>query len=290
MQQIPIPPDLQRLADPPRQLFLRGQLTDWQDLLQRPRLAVVGARAATAYGQMVTRQLIEAVAARGIVIVSGLAYGIDGWAHQAALAAGGRTLAVLPGGISRVYPRGHLSLARDILKKQGVLLSEHRGKAEPHKYNFVGRNRLIAGLANAVLVIEAGSKSGSLHTAQFALEAGIDVLAVPGDITSSFSAGSNRLIRDGALPITCLEDLLARFGFDQPSTNQQTVTSDNPAEQRILELIQGGVTNRAQLGTVSGLDPALFSQTFTLLEMRQLIKTDDNQNFWVASAERREQA
>jgi DNA processing protein len=177
------PPLLSELHDPPARLFLRGGLPD---LLARPAVAIVGARSCSSYGAQVAQELARDLATAGVVVVSGLARGIDGEAHRGALAGGGVTVAVLGCGIDRDYPRSHAELARRIAE-DGLVVSEYPPGVEPAPWRFPARNRIIAGLAHATVVVEARERSGALITADFALELGRDVFAVPGEITSLLS-------------------------------------------------------------------------------------------------------
>lgn len=231
-------------------------------------LAVVGSRKVSTYGRTVTEQLVRAVAARGIVIVSGLALGLDAIAHQAAIDAGGRTIAVLPCGLDSIYPRSHCQLAQAIIKQGGALISEH----PPHsaiafKGNFVARNRLVSGLAQATLITEAAEKSGSLHTANFALEQGRDVLAVPGPINSSLSVGCNNLIKTGATPITSAEDILAIFNMSGSAITDHSAMASNAAEHTILQLLASGIRDIDDLQAAADMPATEFQQTLSMLEI-----------------------
>ncbi len=204
------PPLLAQLHDPPARLWLRGAPAE---VLARPAVAVVGARSCSAYGAQVARTLARELAAAGLVVVSGLARGIDGEAHRGALDAGGATVAVLGCGIDRDYPARHAELARRLVEAGGLVVSEYEPGVEPAPWRFPARNRIIAGLALATVVVEARERSGALITADFALELGREVFAVPGEITSSLAAGTNRLIRQGAAPLLETEDVLDALGI-----------------------------------------------------------------------------
>lgn len=262
------PTRLQLIADPPRQLFVQGG--NLSNALQRPCLAIVGSRAISPYGRQVTELLAQAASRAGIVIVSGLAIGVDSIAHRTALETNGATIAVLPSGLEHVYPASHRPLAKQILATNGTLVSEYPGKEAPRKYQFIARNRLIAALADAVLVTEAAERSGSLHTAQFALEDGKDVLAIPGNITNPGSAGVNNLIKAGATPITNPSDLLDYFGLKIPQ--QTALIGATAEEQTILDLLRQGIINGAELLAKSHLHASLFNQTLTMLEITGCIK------------------
>lgn len=203
---------LASIYDPPRQLYLRGARPE---LLAGPCIAVVGARACSGYGRQVARTLGRALAGAGAVVVSGLARGVDAEAHRGALEANGRTVAVLGCGIDRDYPAAHAELARRIAER-GLIVSEYPPGTDPAPWRFPARNRIVAGLSLATVVVEARERSGALITADFALEEGRDVLAVPGEITSALSAGSNALLRLGAAPLLAAEDVLAAVGLEAP--------------------------------------------------------------------------
>lgn len=260
-----LPLALKRIPKPPRHLSYQGSL----DALQQPCLAVVGTRKPTIYGKTITQQLTEVAARHGITIVSGLAFGVDASAHRAAIASGGKTVAIMPGGLDRWYPSSHNNLAREILEHGGALISEYSVGRAVRKENFIARNRLVSGLCQAILITEASIKSGTLHTANFALEQGRDVLAVPGNITSETSVGTNTLIKTGATPITSTQDLLDYFGLSEQT---RLVTGDTREEQVLLELLAGGLTESSVLLAASHLDPAIFNQTLTMLEITGRIK------------------
>jgi len=204
------PPLLAQLYDPPAELYVRGDL----QILDESAVAIVGARSCSPYGRQVARSLARELAGAGLVVVSGLARGIDGEAHRGTLEAGGRTVAVLGCGIDRDYPRSHAELALRI-REQGAVVSEYVPGVEPAPWRFPARNRIIAGLCVATVVVEARERSGALITADFALELGREVFAVPGEITSALSAGTNDLLRQGAAPLLAAADVLAALGLEQ---------------------------------------------------------------------------
>jgi DNA processing protein len=205
------PDGLAAIFDPPAGLFLRGRAP--VELLDAPSVAVVGARSCSVYGSHVARMLGRELAASGLVVVSGMARGIDGEAHRGAVDAGGQTVAVLGCGVDRDYPAAHAELARRICER-GLIVSEYAPGVEPAPWRFPARNRLIAGLAAVTVVVEARERSGALITADLALEEGREVFAVPGEITSGLSAGTNRLLALGAAPLTEVEDVLRSFGLE----------------------------------------------------------------------------
>jgi DNA processing protein len=206
------PPLLRAIHDPPAGVFLRSGGAA-PEVLSRPAVAVVGARACSGYGASVGRSLGRELAAAGLVVVSGLARGIDAEAHRGALEASGTTVAVLGCGIDRDYPAAHAELARRVADA-GVIVSEYAPGVEPAPWRFPARNRLVAGLCVATVVVQARERSGALITADLALEEGREVFAVPGEITSSLSAGTNALLKLGAAPLTSAADVLASFGIE----------------------------------------------------------------------------
>ena len=255
-------PDLLRaIHDPPPGLYIRGRGT--VEVLARPCVAIVGARACSGYGRAVARTLAHELAAAGVVVVSGLARGVDGEAHRGALAAGGPTVAVLGCGIDRDYPASHAQLARGIRESGGSVVSEYGPGVEPAPWRFPARNRIIAGLSAATVVVEARERSGALITADFALEEGRDVLAVPGEITSSLSAGTNALLRLGASPLLGAGDVLELLGID-PSPPSTAPEGDAAT---VLERLCEGPTAADELVRTTGLAAGAVAAALTELEL-----------------------
>ena len=257
------PEQLQHIADPPRQLYYLGDL---ESVLSKPRLAIVGSRKVSAYGKSVTLRLAKEAAEQGIVVVSGLALGVDGLAHQGALEAGGLTLAVLPSGLDKIYPATHRGLAERILQQGGTLVSEYPFETEPYQSNFLARNRIISGLSDAVLITEAATRSGSLNTANHALEQGRTVMAVPGNITSELSTGTNNLIKMGGVPVTEIRDILAAMELQQAGKKAAPMGS-NAEESIVIELLIRGISDSSELLHHSELSTPMFNQTLTMLEI-----------------------
>ena len=272
-----VPDCLLNITKPVGQLYRAGQALS---TFTGPRVAIVGSRRATTYGKQVTLEFGRELAAAGVVIVSGLALGIDGIAHTAALEASGQTIAVLPCHPSRIYPASHLGLARRILAHGGALVSEYGPDEEvAYKYNFVERNRIIAGLSDAVLITEAAEGSGSIHTADFALDQGKTVFVVPGSIYNPFSVGTNTLITSGrALPVTSAADILFALGYT-PVSEHRVHHGDTPEQQSLLDLLSRGVHDGRQLLEESRLPVALYSQTLTMLEITGKVRALGN-NHW----------
>jgi len=266
---VAFPPLLRELHDPPAGLFLRG--TAEANLLSAPAVAVVGARACSSYGSQVARLLGRELAAAGLVVVSGLARGVDGEAHRGALEAGGSTVAVLGCGVDRDYPAAHAQLARGI-GETGLIVSEYAPGVEPAPWRFPARNRIIAGLAAATVIVEARERSGALITADFALEAGREVYAVPGEITSSLSAGTNALLRLGATPLTQVADVLDALGFEAAPARPAEL-GENAAV--VLAALAEEPAGADDLGWRTGLDAAALGTALSELELAGAVAEAD---------------
>ena len=251
-----------------------------------PTVAVVGSRKPTSYGRAVNARITGELARHGIVIVSGLAIGHDGLAHRACLDAGGTTVAVLGNGLAHIYPQTNRTLAQRIVQAGGALISEYPPEAPVFPHQFLERNRLISALADIVVVIEAGERSGTLNTASHALTQGKEVMAVPGNITSPLSTGCNRLIAQGAGPVLTAQDILDRLPLakteDQPDHRTKEVAQvrfDSPDSQTIYDLIVQGESDGDRLLSKSGLSTSQFSLALTMLELNGYIVALGN-NTW----------
>jgi DNA processing protein len=255
------PPLLGAIHDPPPGLFVRGDAH--VDVLRGPTAAVVGARACSPYGSHVARMLGRELGAAGIVVVSGLARGVDGEAHRGALESGGTTIAVLGCGIDRDYPAGHRQLAGRI-RASGLVVSEYAPGVEPAPWRFPARNRIIAGVSAATVVVEARDRSGALITADLALEEGRDVFAVPGEITSALSSGTNDLLKLGAAPLTRSADVLELFGLLTAETEAVEVGS---TAAKVLERLRDGPASADELARSTGLDAGSLAAALTELEL-----------------------
>lgn len=240
------PNDLLDLPNPPERVYALGNpLT-----LGAPRVSVVGTRNSTAYGERATRLLTTALVRAGVSVISGMARGIDGVAHRTALERGGRTVAVLGTGIDVPYPAGHRHLHR-MIAERGLVLSENPPGMTAHKGAFPKRNRIIAALAPVTIVVEAGRKSGALNTAGQALDLGRIVAAVPGPIDSEQSAGSNELIRDGAVVIATVDDALTLLGVSAP---KEPAVPDLPdLQRRLWDFLADGPADVDRLSARTGL-------------------------------------
>ena len=248
------------IHDPPAGLFARG--AD-DEALRRPTVAVVGARACSPYGAQVARMLGRELAAAGLVVVSGLARGVDGEAHRGALDAGGTTVAALGCGIDRDYPAAHAGLAARI-RASGLAVSEYAPGVDPAPWRFPARNRIIAGLSAVTIVVEARERSGALITADLALEEGREVFAVPGEITSALSAGTNDLLRLGAAPLLRSSDVLELFGLTGPERAAVELT---PSAGVVLARLRDGPTSADELARSTGLDASVLASAITELEL-----------------------
>ena len=263
---------LASIANPPKSLCFMGTLPD----SGAPVVAIVGSRKPSAYGREVTEQLAGDLATAGCIIVSGLALGIDGIAQKAALEAGGTVIGVIPNELPDISPQTNYKLAMNIIKNGGAILSEWKkgdGKVV-NRWSFLERNRLVSGLADAVIITEAAERSGTLNTAAHALSQGRDVFAVPGNITSPLSAGCNALLKQGAYPATEAKDILQIIAPEQlkkPDQNQLPLGS-SPEETIIINLIASGVRSGDQLQQQSGLSASNFSTALTMLEINGVIK------------------
>lgn len=271
----PYPRVLRDLPDPPAVLFMQGQLLPHDAMA----VAIVGSRHATQYGLAQAERLAASLARAGMTIVSGLARGIDGAAHRGAMAAGGRTIAVLGSGLLNIYPPEHRELAREVAN-HGAVLSESPPRAQPMSGVFPQRNRIISGLSLGVIVVEAAASSGALITARHAAEQGREVFAVPGRVDSRMSHGCHRLLRDGAKLVESADDVLEELSpLAAATTRANGETIQHPAElllneveQQVLTAIDHQATTIDRIVTQSGLTPQQVLATVSVLEMRRIIR------------------
>jgi DNA processing protein len=266
------PERLRAIFDPPLALYVRGD--GEPELLAHPSVAVVGARSCSPYGAQVARRLARELAAAGLVVVSGLARGIDGEAHRGALEAGGTTVAVLGCGIDRDYPASHAQLSRRI-EEHGLVVSEYEPGVEPAPWRFPARNRIIAGLSEAVIVVEARERSGALITADFGLDEGREVFAVPGEITSSLSSGTNALLKLGATPLTSPGDVLDALGIERPDAAAPAAVAVSPDATQLLDLVREAPAGADELAARGTLDAGAVSVALTELELAGLVAAAD---------------
>ncbi len=254
---------------PPVTLYYCGTLPE----SRVPTVAIVGTRKPTAYGKEVTHRLAYDLAQQGIIIVSGLALGVDGLAHQAALEAGGTTLAVLPCGLPKIYPARHRDLAANIVAKGGALITEYTSDDEiSYQSNFLERNRIVAGLADAVLITEAAARSGTLNTAAHALAQGKEVFVVPGNITSPMSSGCNALIKQGAHVALSAEDIIQVIAPDLLHRQAALPLGSNPTEIAILQQLKDGVRDGDEIQRNTELSAVDITTALTMLELSGAIR------------------
>ena len=261
---------LKQIKDPPKELYYAGDVS----LLSTRCVAVVGSRKFTAYGRRIAGRIAGRLAACGVTVVSGMAIGIDGIGHRSALEAGGRTIAVLGNGLDVMYPAANRELKADILRR-GLLISEYPLGMKGTKYTFPQRNRIISGLSEATVVVEAGLNSGSLITACLAEEQGRPVYGVPGNIDAVTSHGVNMLIRDGAVPLVDVDDLLQDLHVDRQALWRESYAGVVGEEERkILELLSsGGEATIDQIAMKLGATAGKINGLVSVLEMKGLVMT-----------------
>ena len=240
---------------------------------RKPTVAIVGTRKPTAYGTEVTTRLATDLARRGVIIVSGLALGTDAIAHRATLDAGGTTLAVLANGLSTITPTTNRQLGENIITAGGAILSEYEPNEPPYAVRFLERNRIVSGLSDAILITEASSRSGTLNTAKHALEQGKEVFVVPGNITSPLSAGCNALLKQGATPVTCAEDILEVIAPELLRPQAQLALGDNPLQTKIIQLLQNGVRDGDELQMQSEAGAGEFATELTMMEINGTVRS-----------------
>ncbi len=267
---------LLQIEQPPPVLYVRGELLPEDELAA----AVVGTRRVSAYGRQVTEELASVLARNQVTVVSGLARGTDAVAHKAALRAGGRTLAVLGSGVDRIYPPEHRALGEEICGS-GALISDYPPGTPPESSNFPPRNRIISGLSLATIVIEAGETSGASITATFAAEQGREVLALPGNITSPNSIGTNRLIQNGARPLLKPEDALEALNIYQVNTRRlaRQVLPTDETEAQIFQVMTAGVQAVDEISFLTGLPIEKVSATLAMMELKGFVRNAGGMNF-----------
>lgn len=267
---------LQNIADPPPILYMRGSLTPADEWA----LAVVGTRRASTYGKECARFLVRGLAENGITIISGLAYGIDTEAHRAALRAGGRTIAVLGCGVDVIYPSENKKLSREIIEN-GALISEYPLGTKPLAGNFPQRNRVISGLSLGVLFVEGTRKSGARITADFALEQGREVLAVPGSILRKSGAGPNYFIQNGAKLVTDVNDILEELNLTMVAQHAEAraIIPDNEIEATLLAELSGEPIHIDDLGERTGLSASAIGSALTLMELKGMVRQVGGMNY-----------
>jgi len=260
---------LKEIDQPPPVLYVCGSLVTEDEWA----VAIVGTRKVTAYGRQVAEDVASTLARNGVTIVSGMARGVDSIAHQAALNAGGRTLAVLGSGVDRVYPPENRKLAAQIME-QGALVSDYALGTPPDGINFPPRNRIISGLSMAVIVVEAGETSGALITASFAAEQGRDVFAVPGNINAPQSKGTNRLIRDGAQPLLSPQDVLETLNLTMVTEHQavRVALPTDPVESKLYKLLSHEPKHVDEIRLQANMPIETVSATLVMMELKGMVR------------------
>lgn len=247
-------------------IYYRGNLS----LLDKPSIAIVGSRKASAYGKSCARALAKCAVEYGAVVVSGLALGIDSEAHSACLENRGETIAVLANGVDVFYPKRNQALQKRI-EETGLIISEYEDGTRAQRYTFPVRNRIISALSDAIVIVEAGSRSGSLITAECAQEQGKEVYSIPGNITSPGSLGTNKLIRDGAIPLINFDELFEDLGLSKSNKKIDQIFLSK-TESRVLEVVKGGSElSIEQIRHIIDIDLAEINAIITILEMKGLI-------------------
>lgn len=263
------PPRLKEIEQPPPVLYARGEIT----LDDHYAVAIVGTRRVTPYGRQIAEDLAAFLAGQGITVVSGLARGVDAVAHSAALKAGGRTIAVLGSGVDKIYPPEHLQIAEKMMK-QGAVVSDYAVGTPPESANFPPRNRIIAGLSMATVVVEAGETSGALITAEFAAEQGREVFAVPGSILAPQSKGANKLIQQGAHPLLSPQDLTQALNLTRTGdfkAARKAIPAD-ALEAQLLAALGAEPVHVDEIRNATGLPIEKVSATLTLMELKGMVR------------------
>lgn len=270
---------LKEIANPPYTIYMKGEI----DLNGAPMIAIVGSRKFTAYGSQAATTFARDLAAAGITVVSGMALGIDAIAHQGALSAGGKTVAVLGGSLDdkNIYPRNNFNLSREIIEN-GALISDYPIETPAGlQGNFPARNRIIAGLSLGTLIIEAGEKSGTLITANLALESNREVFAIPGSIFSSQSAGTNALIKKGAKLITSVKDVLEELNLGEDNKNVSIISRipETKEEEILLKILSADPLHIDNISKLSKLETATVASALSIMEIKGWIKNIGGQNY-----------
>lgn len=262
------PFNLKNIFDPPPVLYVKGNILD-DDINS---LAIVGSRKASEYGLKTAFQFGKEIARSGFTVVSGMALGIDSAAHKGALKAGGRTIAVFGCGLNNIYPKSGMNLAREIAEN-GAIVSEYPLGYEALPQNFPARNRIISGMSKGVLIVEANKKSGSLITADFALEQGRDVFAIPGNINSPNSMGTNELIKNGAKPVVSISDIIEEYYEVTEPLPRKEVQNLSSMEKSIMDLLkQSGMTADNIIEKNPDIQPSKILSTIVLMEIQGYLK------------------
>lgn len=272
------PKRLKEISNPPETLYYKG---NWNQDIFEHCLAVVGSRKMTKYGEKICTKLVTQVAGQGITIVSGFMYGMDATAHKAAVKVGGRTIAVMPCGIDRIHPAYQKKLHKEILKKDGLIISEYEGDLKAKKWTYPKRNRIVAGLSQATLVVQAAKKSGSLITANYANKFNRKILAVPGPLTSSVSIGTANLIKKKQAEIvTEAKDILKAFSKKQSTINfdsNKTISKgENKLENKIINKLKVEPLAPDELSRKLNIPASKMGTVLSTMEIKGLIEEEGN--------------
>lgn len=270
------PQRLKEIDQPPPVLYVRGDYLP-DDLFA---VAIVGTRRVTPYGRQITEELSSFLAANGLTVISGLARGVDAIAHQTALKAGGRTIAVLGSGVDKIYPPEHRGLAEQMMER-GAVVSDYAPGTPPDASNFPPRNRIIAGLSLAVVVIEAGETSGALITAEFAAEQGREVFAVPGSILAPQSKGTNKLIQKGALPLLSVHDLMQALDITRVGEQKaaRRIMPGDETEAKLLNVLGSEPLHVDDIRSQSELPIEKVSAALALMELKGMVRQVGGMNY-----------
>ena len=268
---------LSNISDYPSELFYKGTLPN----KRIKTVAIVGSRKPTAYGRNIANKIANRLAEVGIVVISGLALGIDSVAHRGALERDGLTIAVLANGLDMVYPAMHRSLAERIISSGGAIISEYPINTKPLPWQFLARNRIISGLADVIVVVEAAKRSGTLSTASHGINQGKEVFAVPGNITSPYSEGCNHLIKMGAIPLIDIDEFIKYLvpEVDVKSKQAYLPIGSNDIENFIINKLRGGEIDGDEIFSELNISISEFNQALTMLEIKGIIKSQGG-NRW----------
>jgi len=271
------PEPLAEIYNPPALFYFKGNI----DILNQPCLSVVGTRKITDYGKRITSDLVSVLANNGLTIISGLALGIDALAHKTTIESCGKTAAILGSGVNNIYPLANTNLAEKILESDGCIISEYPLGMMALKHHFPVRNRIISGLSMGTLVIEAGKKSGALITAKYALDQNRQVFTVPGNIYNQSSVGPNNLIKMGAVPVTCANDILDALNIEMVHHQKisQEIIGDTKEEKIMIKHLSTEPISIDELVKLTSIDIQILNSSLTMMEMKGIVKNLGGQNY-----------
>ena len=270
---------LKQIKEPPKKLYYKG---NWNSGIFENCLAVVGSRRLTSYGRKITEQIVTELTLAGLTIVSGFMYGGDEAAHSATVLAGGKTIAVMPCGIDIIHPEYQEKLYKEILEKDGLIISEFKGNFPPAVWTYPKRNRIVAGLSKAVLVVEAGLRSGSLITADFAKKFDRKIFAIPGPITSEVSKGANQLIKEGASAVTSAKDILDFYNVKAENIVSKKASRQNieflqtKMEKRIIEQLRIETMDMNSLAQNLDMPISKIATILSLMQLKGIVQQQGN--------------